>query len=153
MNHPPLAGVGGGPRVPFSSDFVIGGGSLQDLRPPKKAPTTRQNTTVKKPAHICVGFEASQRFPNAKERLHNVIQGAMKGNSLRFECKEGDKFWKATVCIPWPREMSFYGEGPSRKEAEKNVAAIACVELEVRNLFFYDKFKFQKHSIITLPPG
>lgn len=143
--------------MPYSSDFVIGGGLFQDTTPPKKAPTfsrQKQNTTVKlKPAHICVGFEASQRFPNAKEKLHNVLQGAMKGHSLRFECKEvGNKFWQAAVCIPWPRQMSFYGQGPTKKEAEKNVAAIACAELEVRILrylaiYLHDWVRFPHSSI------
>lgn len=131
--RPPPVGFSNRPRPPFSSDFVIGGGPLQDVKPPTKT-VSRQNTAVKKPAHICVGFEASQRFPNAKERLHNVLQGALKGHSLRFDSKEVQgKFWQATVRIPWPMELSFCGEGPSKKEAEKNVAAIACIELEVRN--------------------
>lgn len=132
--RPPPPLIRPSPRAPFSPDFVIGGGPLQDVKPPEKASTgSRQNTAIKKPAHICVGFEASQRFPNAKEKLHNVLQGAMKGHSLMFESKDVGKFWQATVNVPWPRQMSFYGEGPSRKEAEKNVAAIACVDLEVRN--------------------
>ena len=123
----------GRPRAPFSPDFVIGGGPLQDVKPLKRAPVAgaRHNTPLKKPVHLCVGFDASQRFPNAKERLHNVLQGAMKGNSMRFDSREAGDKWQATVNIPWPREMSFYGEGPSKKEAEKNVAAIACAELEV----------------------
>ena len=139
MIRPLLASFRGGPREPVSSDFVIGGGPLQDVKPPKRAApnVSRKHTAVKKPAHICVGFEASQRFPNAKEKLHNVLQGAMKGHSLVFDSREVEgKFWQSTLRIPWPRELSCYGEGPSRKEAERNVAAIACVELEVRIFLF-----------------
>lgn len=127
-----------GPRVrchlPLSSDFVFDESGFQNLNPPQNTPKfvrRNMNSSIKKPAHICVGFEASQRFPNAKEKLHNVLQGAMKGHSLTFNCQVvKGQFWKASVKIPWPREMTFYAEGPSRKEAEKNAAAIACVELE-----------------------
>lgn len=121
--------------VPFSSDFVFEKGGFQNSNPSQNTPKfVRPNakSAIKKPAHICVGFEASQRFPNAKEKLHNVLQGAMKGHSLTFNCQVvNGQFWEATVEIPWPRKMTFYAEGPTRKEAEKNAAAIACVELEV----------------------
>ena len=55
----------------------------------------------------------------------------MKGNSLTFNGKQVEDFWQCTVQLPWPRPISFYGEGSTKREAEKNVAAIACVELEV----------------------
>lgn len=111
-----------------SQDFVIGGGPIQDSAPPKRATKPSQGTL--KARHF-VGCEAAQRFPNAKEKLHNIIQGAMKGNALTFNGKQVENFWQCTVHLPWPRPMSFYGEGSTKREAERNVAAIACVELEV----------------------
>ncbi|XP_078378634.1 uncharacterized protein LOC144661700 [Oculina patagonica] len=122
MSWPPPCG-------PFSSqDFVVGGGPIQESRLPSKAPKPLfQNTSQTR--HF-VGCEAAQRFPNAKEKLHNILQGAMKGNSLVFKGKQVQNFWQCTVHLPWPRPMTFYGEGSTKKEAEKNVAAIACVELE-----------------------
>ena len=120
------------PRGPFpSQDFVIGGGPIQQSRPRARAPKPAGQNTPK--TRHFVGSEAVQRFPNAKEKLHNIIQGAMKGNSLTFIGKQvEDNFWKCTVNLPWPRPMSFYGEGSTKREAEKNVSAVACVELEVR---------------------
>ena len=113
-----------------SQDFVIGGGPIQESTSPSKAIKLKPSQGTLKTRHF-VGYEAAQRFPNAKEKLHNIIQGAMKGNSLTFNGKQVEDFWQCTVQLPWPRPMSFYGEGSTKREAEKNVAAIACVELEV----------------------
>ena len=111
-----------------SQDFVIGGGPIQERTLPSMKLKSSQETL--KNRHF-VGCEAAQRFPNAKEKLHNIIQGAMKGNALTFNGKQVEDVWQCTVHLPWPRSMSFYGEGSTKREAEKNVAAIACVELEV----------------------
>ena len=113
-----------------SKDFVICGGPIQESTPPTKAIDLKPSQGTLKTRHF-VGCEAAQRFPNAKEKLHNIIQGAMKGNSLTFIGKQVEDVWQCTVHLPWPRPMSFYGEGSTKREAEKNVAAIACVELEV----------------------
>ena len=131
MAHPPPLMSGPPPRVPFpSQDFLIGGGPIQQTRPPSQPwrPPNRNSPTSR---HFR-GSEAAQRFPNAKEKLHNILQGALKGNSLSFSNKQVDfNLWQSTVTIPWPRPMSFYGDGLSKREAEKNAAALACVELEV----------------------
>ena len=122
------------PRAPFSSqDFVIGGGPIQESRPPPSSLSSPKPLISQSTSHTrhFVGCEAAQRFPNAKEKLHNILQGAMKGNSLAFNSKQVENFWQCTVHLPWPRPMSFYGEGLTKREAEKNVAAVACVELEV----------------------
>ena len=112
-----------------SQDFVVGGGPIQESTTSKAVKPKPSEGTLK--TRHFVGYEAAQRFPNAKEKLHNIIQGAMKGNSLTFNGKQVEDFWQCTVQLPWPRPMSFYGEGSTKREAEKNVAAIACVELEV----------------------
>ena len=72
-----------------SQDFVIGGGAIQDSTPPSSKAIQRNwksNQETLKTRHF-VGCEAAQRFPNAKEKLHNIIQGAMKGNALTFNGK------------------------------------------------------------------
>lgn len=113
-----------------SQDFIIGGGPIQESTPPSKAMKLKPSQETLNTRHF-VGREAAQLFPNAKEKLHNIIQGAMKGNALTFNGKQVEDVWQCTVHLPWPRPMSFYGEGATKREAEKNVAAIACVELEV----------------------
>ena len=133
MVRPPPLMRGPPPGVPFSSqDFVIVGGPIQQTQPlPSQGPRhSSQNSSITR--HFR-GSEAAQRFPNAKEKLHNILQGVLKGNSLFFVGKQLDvDFWQSTVNVPWPRPMSFYGEGSSKRDADKNAAALACVELEVR---------------------
>ena len=127
--HPPPLMGGPPPRVQFpSQDFPTGGGLIQQTRQPSQPPRLLNQNSSR---HFR-GSEAVQRFPNSKEKLHNILQGALKGNSLSFSNKQVDfNFWQSTVNIPWPRPMSFGGEGSSKREAEKNAAALACVELEV----------------------
>lgn len=126
--HPPPLMGGPPPRVQFpSQDFPTGGGLIQQTRQPSQPPRLLNQNSSR---HFR-GSEAAQRFPNSKEKLHNILQGALKGNSLSFSNKQVDfNFWQSTVNIPWPRPMSFGGEGSSKREAEKNAAALACVELE-----------------------
>lgn len=127
---PPLMSHSFARDLSSSQDFVICGGPVQETTPPSKAIKLEPSQGTLKARHF-VGCEAAQRFPNAKEKLHNIIQGAMKGNALTFNGKQVEDVWQCTVHLPWPRPMSFYGEGLTKREAEKNVAAIACVELEV----------------------
>ncbi|KAJ7390027.1 mitochondrial large ribosomal subunit assembly [Desmophyllum pertusum] len=134
MIRPPSLMSCPSPRVPFSSqDFVIGGGPIQQNKPPSKAPGPSSQTQGS--TRHFTGCEAAQRFPNAKERLHNILQGALKGNGLTFDGRQVEvNFWQTKLHIPWPRPMSFYGEGSTKREAERNVAALACIELEKRGV-------------------
>lgn len=81
------------------------------------------------------GFEAEKRFPNAKERIHNILQNVTKThNKLTYKFQRINKrVGKATLGIPWP---NFYfevtGEGVDKKQAERRAAALALLKLEVR---------------------
>ena len=84
------------------------------------------------PDYKFLGVHAELRFPNAKEKLHNIIQGAIKGQKLQYQYENvSGIFWKARLEITWPQVFNVVGEGFERRDAEKRAAAMACLKLEV----------------------
>lgn len=85
------------------------------------------------PGYTFLGVHEEQRFPNAKEKLHNVLQGAIKNQKLKYQYENvSGVFWKVRLEIPWPQVFNVVGEAFEKKDAEKRAAAIACLKLEVR---------------------
>lgn len=84
------------------------------------------------PDYKFLGVHAEQRFPNAKEKLHNIIQGAIKEQKLRYQYENiSGIFWRVRLEIPWPQVFNVVGEAFERRDAEKRAAAMACLKLEV----------------------
>ena len=123
------------PSVFAASNFLFSppqnneGHMIMKKGPRKKANQTRQSLPE---GYKFAGFDSAQKFPNAKERLHNILQGAAKEHKLNFVSEQVQSgFWKAELQINWPHAMCFCGEGWEKREAEKRAAALACDELEV----------------------
>ena len=74
-----------------------------------------------------------------KTTLNNVLQIDLKrlNTRLNYEvfpisiagCRMGT--WRCKLELPYPREVTIYGEGTNKKEAEKRCSAAACLKLLV----------------------
>ena len=90
------------------------------------------------------GMEVQSRFPNPKEKLHNILQCATKQpRGVHYTHANVDgQYWSATVHMEWPRASSFTGEGFEKKDAERRAAALACAHLLVGGILSNSRRKY-----------